>query len=41
MEDICDNAVYARESEAGNLPGFYYPIFWKNYPEEKVPRNLH
>ena len=35
IEEICDNAVYARESEAGYLPGLYYLVSWKGYPEDK------
>ena len=35
VEAIWDSAVYARESEAGHLPGLYYLILWKGYPEEK------
>ena len=35
VEAICDSAVYARESEPGHLPGLYYLVFWKGYPEEK------
>ena len=34
MEAIRDSAVYGRES-AGHLPGLYYLVFWKSYPEEK------
>ena len=34
MEAIWDSAVYARESELGYLPGFYYLVFWKGYLEE-------
>ncbi len=34
FEAICDNAVYARESE-GYLPGFYYLVLWKSYLEEE------
>ena len=26
VEDICDSAVYARELEAGHLPGLYYLV---------------
>ena len=26
VEGICDSAVYARESEAGHLPSFYYLV---------------
>ena len=35
MEGICDNAVYARESEAGHLLGLYYLVSWKSYPEDE------
>lgn len=31
---ICDNGVYARKSD-NHLPGLYYLVFWKNYPEEE------
>ena len=34
VEAICDSAVYAKKS-AGHLPGLYYLVFWKGYPEEK------
>ena len=34
VEAICDNDVYARES-AGHLPGLYYLVSWKSYPEEE------
>ena len=34
VEDIWDSAVYARES-AKQLPGLYYLILWKDYPEEE------
>ena len=34
VEAIWDSAAYARESE-GHLPGFYYLVAWKGYPEEK------
>ena len=34
VEAIRDSAVYARES-AGYLPGLYYLISWKSYPEEE------
>ncbi len=34
VEAICDSAVYARESE-GHLPGIYYLVSWKGYPEEE------
>ena len=35
VEAIWDSAVYARESESGHLPGFYYLVSWKRYPEEE------
>ena len=35
VEAICDSIVYARESESGHLPGLYYLVFWKGYPEEE------
>ena len=34
VEAICDSAVYTRESE-GHLPGLYYLVSWKGYPEEE------
>ena len=34
VEAIRDSAVYARES-MGHLPGLYYLVFWKGYPEEE------
>ena len=35
VEAICHSAVYARESESGHLPGLYYLVSWKGYPEEE------
>ena len=35
VEAIRDSVVYARESESGHLPGLYYLVFWKGYPEEE------
>ena len=35
VEAIRDSAVYARESESGHLPGLYYLVSWKRYPEEE------
>ena len=32
VEGICNSAVYARELEAGYLPGLYYLVSWKCYP---------
>ena len=34
VDGIRDSAVYARES-AGQLPGLYYLVSWKGYPEEE------
>ena len=34
VESIWDSVVYARES-AGQLPGLYYLVSWKGYPEEE------
>ena len=35
VKAIWDSVVYAIESESGHLPGFYYLVSWKGYPEEK------
>ena len=35
VEVIWDNAVYAKELESGHLPGLYYLVSWKGYPEEE------
>ena len=34
VDSIWDYAVYIRES-AGQLPGLYYLVLWKGYPEEE------
>ena len=34
IEAICNSAVYAEESESGQLPGLYYLISWNDFPEE-------
>ena len=34
IDGIRDSAVYAKES-AGQLPGLYYLVSWKGYPEEE------
>lgn len=34
IEAICNNIVYVRESE-DHLLGFYFLVFWKDYPEEE------
>lgn len=31
---ICNSAVYAKKSDRGYLPGFYYLILWKSYSEK-------
>ena len=35
VEAIRDSAVYASESESGQLPGLYYLVAWKGYLEEE------
>ena len=35
VETIRNSAIYARESELGHLPSFYYLISWKRYLEEE------
>ncbi len=35
VEAIQDSAVYANKSEGGHLPGLYYLVSWKSYPEEE------
>ena len=35
VEAIQDSAIYAQESESVHLPGLYYLVSWKSYPEEK------
>ena len=32
---IHNRAVYTSESELGYLPGLYYLVSWKDYPEEE------
>ena len=32
---IWDSAVHASKSESGQLPGLYYLVAWKGYPEEE------
>ena len=34
VDGIWDSAVYARES-VEQLPGLYYLVLWKGYPEEE------
>ena len=35
VEAICNNVVYAKDSESGQLPGLYYLTSWKDFLEEK------
>ncbi len=36
IEAICNSAVYTKESDNGPyLPGLYYWVLWKSYPEEE------
>ena len=35
VDGIWDSAVYARESATRQLPGLYYLVLWKGYPEEE------
>ena len=35
VEAIWDSVVYANKSESGHLPGLYYLVVWKGYPEEE------
>ena len=35
VETIWDSAVYARELKSGHLPGLYYLVLCKGYPEEE------
>ena len=37
VDGIWDSVVYAKES-AGQLPGLYYLVLWKDYPEEENTR---
>ena len=35
VDGIRDSAVYAKESATGQLPGLYYLVTWKGYPEKE------
>ena len=35
VEAIQNRTVYAKKSEGGHLPGIYYLVSWKSYPEEE------
>ena len=35
VEAIWDSTVYANKLESGHLPGLYYLVAWKGYPEEE------
>ena len=40
VEAIWDSAVYANKLKSGHLPGFYYLVAWKSYPEEENTSEL-
>ena len=33
VETIRNSAIYTRESKSDHLPGLYYLVSWKGYPE--------
>ena len=35
VEEIWNSAVYTKESVTEQLPGLYYLVLWKGYPEEE------
>lgn len=35
VEGIRNSAMYAKEFKVGHLPGLYYLVSWKGYPEEE------
>ena len=35
VEAIWNSKVYAKKSESGHLPGFYYLVSWKGYLKEE------
>ncbi len=35
VKAICDSKVYTKESDSRQLPGLYYLVSWKGYPEEE------
>ena len=35
VEAIWNNVVYIRESKSDHLPGLYYLVSWKGYPEKE------
>ena len=35
VDGIRNSMVYARKSAIGQLPGLYYLVLWKGYPEEE------
>ena len=35
VDGIQDTAIYAKESVIRQLPGLYYLVSWKSYPEEE------
>lgn len=41
VKTICDNKVYAKESDFGHWLDLYYMVLWKDYPEEENTKNLN
>ena len=35
VEAIIDSTVYGQQTNNNQMPGFYYLILWKGYPEEE------
>ncbi len=35
IKAIIDSTVYGQQANSNQMPGFYYLILWKGYPEEK------
>ena len=35
IDGIWDSTVYAKKSATGQLPGLYYLVLWKGYPEKE------
>ncbi len=35
FEAIIDSAVYGQQANNNQMPGFYYLVLWKGYPEEE------
>ena len=35
VDSIWNSAIYAKKSTTGQLPGLYYLVLWKGYPEKE------